>query len=72
MVANNLLAPFFAKYNEKATHIEDTQILVTEIEMRKVVLYLVRRNGAVKEEANQRDYTTCAKGISILHLHQKS
>ena len=28
---------------EHATHIEDTQRLVTEIEMLKVVLYLVRR-----------------------------
>jgi hypothetical protein len=31
------------KENEKATHIEDTQRLVTEIEMLKVVLYLVSR-----------------------------
>ena len=28
---------------QEATHIEDTQWLVTEIEMLKVVLYLVRR-----------------------------
>ena len=31
------------KQNEEATHIEDTQRLVTEIEMLKVVLYLVCR-----------------------------
>ncbi|HEU4443777.1 MAG TPA: hypothetical protein VFR94_03780 [Nitrososphaeraceae archaeon] len=31
------------KENEQATHIEDTQRLVTEIEMLKVVLYLVSR-----------------------------
>jgi tRNA A37 N6-isopentenylltransferase MiaA len=31
------------KENEKATHIEDTQRLVREIEMLKVVLYLVSR-----------------------------
>ena len=30
---------------EEAMHIEDTQRLVTEIEMLKVVLYLVCRNG---------------------------
>ncbi|HKI08131.1 MAG TPA: hypothetical protein VKA09_07020 [Nitrososphaeraceae archaeon] len=29
--------------NEKATHVEDTQRLVTEIEMLKVVLYLMSR-----------------------------
>jgi methyl coenzyme M reductase beta subunit len=33
------------KENEKATHIEDTQRLVTEIEMLKVVLYLVSRKS---------------------------
>ena len=31
------------KQNEEAMHIEDTQRLVTEIEMLKVVLYLVCR-----------------------------
>jgi hypothetical protein len=31
------------KENEETTHIEDTQRLVTEIEMLKVVLYLVSR-----------------------------
>jgi hypothetical protein len=31
------------KQNEEATHIEDTQRLVTEIEMLKVALYLVSR-----------------------------
>lgn len=31
------------KQNEQATHIEDTQRLVTEIEMLKVVLFLVSR-----------------------------
>jgi hypothetical protein len=36
------------KYREKeeAMHIEETQRLVTEIEMFKVVLYLVNRNSA--------------------------
>ena len=33
------------KQNETATHIEDTQRLVTEIEMLKVVLYLVSRKN---------------------------
>ncbi len=32
------------RQKEEATHIEDTQRLVTEIEMLKVVLYLVCRN----------------------------
>jgi hypothetical protein len=31
------------KENEEATHIEDTQRLVTEIEMLKFLLYLVSR-----------------------------
>jgi hypothetical protein len=30
------------KENEQATHIEDTQRLVTEIEMLKVILYLIK------------------------------
>jgi hypothetical protein len=33
------------RQNDAATHIEDTQRLVTEIEMLKVVLYLVCRNN---------------------------
>jgi hypothetical protein len=39
--------------NPAAMHIEDTQRLVTgEIEMLKVVLYLVRRERAGREEAS--------------------
>src|SRR5215208_2238811 len=34
------------KQNEQAIHIEDTQRLVTEIEMLKVVLYLVSRKSS--------------------------
>ena len=34
------------KQKEKATYIEDTERLMTEIEMLKVVLYLVNRNGS--------------------------
>jgi hypothetical protein len=33
------------RQNEEARHIEETQRLVTEIEMLKVVLYLVDRNN---------------------------
>jgi hypothetical protein len=33
------------RQKEEADHIEDTQRLVTEIEMLKVVLFLVCRNG---------------------------
>jgi hypothetical protein len=33
------------RQNEEARHIEETQMLVTEIEMLKVVLILVRRNN---------------------------
>ncbi len=33
------------KENEQATHIEDTQRLVTEIEMLKFVLFLVSRDN---------------------------
>jgi hypothetical protein len=33
------------KQNEQATHFEDTQRLVTEIEMLKLVLCLVNRNS---------------------------
>jgi len=44
--AEKLEAPFKAKEREKeeAMFMEDTQRLVTEIEMLKVVLYLVNRN----------------------------
>jgi hypothetical protein len=35
---------------EEAMYMEDTQRLVTEIEMLKVVLYLVNRNSKGKEE----------------------
>ena len=35
------------RHNEEAIHIEDTQRLVTEIEMLKLVLYLVNRNSPV-------------------------
>ena len=41
---------------QEAMHIEDTQRLVTEIEMLKVVLYLVCRNR-IKE--NNNDYEDC-------------
>jgi hypothetical protein len=34
-----------ARQKEEATHIEDTERLVTEIEMLKVVFYLVCRNN---------------------------
>jgi hypothetical protein len=37
------------RQKEEAMHIEDTQRLVTEIEMLKVVLYLVCRNRSVRE-----------------------
>ena len=36
------------RQKEEADHIEDTQRLVTEIEMLKVVLYLVSRKGEKK------------------------
>jgi hypothetical protein len=39
----------------EAMHIEDTQRLVTEIEMLKVVLYLVCRNRGDKLRARLRD-----------------
>jgi hypothetical protein len=38
------------RQKEEADHIEDTQRLVTEIEMLKVVLYLVCRNERKEEE----------------------
>ena len=37
------------RQKEEAMHIEDTQRLVTEIEMLKVVLYLVCRNRSGRE-----------------------
>jgi hypothetical protein len=37
------------RQKEEAMHIEDTQRLVTEIEMLKVVLYLVCRNRSERE-----------------------
>jgi hypothetical protein len=40
------------RQKEEAMDIEETQRLVTEIEMLKVVLYLVRRERAVREEAS--------------------
>jgi hypothetical protein len=41
---------------EEADHIEDTQRLVTEIEMLKVVLFLVCRNrGKEKEEEEEEE-----------------
>jgi hypothetical protein len=39
------------KQKEEAEHIEDTQRLVTEIEMFKVVLYLVSRDKRTRQEA---------------------
>jgi hypothetical protein len=46
------------RQNDAATHIEDTQRLVTEIEMLKVVLYLVCRNNDTRlhgERQSERD-----------------
>jgi len=40
------------RQKDESMYIEDTQRLVTEIEMLKVVLYLVRRERAVREEAS--------------------
>jgi hypothetical protein len=40
------------RQKEEAMHIADTERLATEIEMLKVVLYLVRRERAVREEAS--------------------
>jgi hypothetical protein len=39
------------KQKEEAMHIEDTERLVTEIEMLKVVLYLVSRDKRTRQEA---------------------
>jgi hypothetical protein len=41
------------RQKEEADHIEDTQRLVTEIEMLKVVLFLVCRNTRRKEEKKE-------------------
>jgi hypothetical protein len=41
------------RQNEQADHIEDTQRLVTEIEMLKVVLFLVYRNRGKEEEKKE-------------------
>jgi hypothetical protein len=38
------------KQKEKATYIEDTERLMTEIEMLKIVLYLMNRNSNNKEQ----------------------
>jgi hypothetical protein len=47
---------------EEAKHIEDTERLVTEIEMLKVVLFLVCRNrGKEEEEKEQKSSTTANK-----------
>ena len=40
------------RQKDEFMYIEDTQRLVTKIEMLKVVLYLVRRERAVREEAS--------------------
>jgi hypothetical protein len=40
-----------ARQKEEAMHIEDTQRLITEIEMLKVVLYLVSRDKRTRQEA---------------------
>jgi hypothetical protein len=40
------------RQKEEADHIEDTQRLVTEIEMLKVVLFLVCRNRRKEDEAS--------------------
>jgi hypothetical protein len=39
------------KQKEEAMHIEDTERLVTEIEMLKVVSYLVSRDKRTRQEA---------------------
>jgi len=40
-----------ARQKEEAMHIEDTQRLVTEIEMLKVVFYLMSRDKRTRQEA---------------------
>jgi hypothetical protein len=42
------------RQKEKAMHIEDTERLVTEIEMLKVVLFLVCRNRRTKEQEKEK------------------
>jgi hypothetical protein len=49
---HSVLAAKLKSGNEEAMDIEDSQRLITEIEMLKVVLYLVRRERAVREEAS--------------------
>jgi hypothetical protein len=50
------------RQKEEAKHIEDTERLVTEIEMLKVVLFLVCRNrGKEEEEKEQKSSTTANK-----------
>jgi hypothetical protein len=39
------------RQKEEAIHIEDTEMLVTEIEVLKMVLFLVCRNRRKEEEA---------------------
>jgi hypothetical protein len=41
------------RQNDEATHVEDTKRLVTEIEMLKVVLYLVCRNNDMCAQRQQ-------------------
>ena len=56
------------RQNEEATHFEDTQRLVTEIEMLKVVLYLVSRDKRKKEGAHIPALDTiCSPIQSLIH-----
>ena len=47
------------RQKEEAKHIEDTERLVTEIEMLKVVLFLVCRNRGKEEEKEQKIIDYC-------------
>jgi hypothetical protein len=49
------------RQKEEAKHIEHTERLVTEIEMLKVVLFLVCRNRGKEEEKEQKSSTTANK-----------
>jgi hypothetical protein len=49
------------RQKKEAMHIEDTERLVTEIEMLKVVLFLVCRNRGKEEEKEQKSSTTANK-----------
>jgi hypothetical protein len=49
------------RQKKEAMHIEDTERLVTEIEMLKVVLFLVCRNRGKEEEREQKSSTTANK-----------